>query len=328
MSLDNPVDSLLRPFVNGFNRWAAKRRPKGREIELNQKRIFIFPTLAGWVYLAVCIVLFLIATNYQNNLVHAVAFLMVSLGVLTIHYTFLNMSGLIVTGLSGRNCHVSELVDFSLKLKANNLRRYENILLSWKGSRDFQMVYLEREREKALKLGIVADKRGDFSPPALKIETVYPFGLLRAWSWIELDLKVTIYPKIEKGRLPRSIESDDNVGQGTDNRGDDFSGLSEYVPGTSLRHIAWKHYAQGRGLLTKNYMGQESRKLWLSWEDWSDLNSEMRLSVMAYWALEFEHQAQEYGLILPELVIAPHSGPLHLAAILSALAYCDTDRPQ
>jgi uncharacterized protein (DUF58 family) len=320
MSLDKLLSSFFTPLATVFQRWAAKRRPKGKKIELNQKRIFIFPTLAGWLYFVVCIALFLIATNYQNNLIHAISFLLISLGVLTIHYTFLNLSGLIVTAVDGRNCHMGELAEFTLILRANNLRRYESINVSFKGESDSSKVYLVEEREKKVRIATLALTRGDFSPPAIKIETVYPLGLLRAWSWIELELGSIIYPKIEQGRLPHSIEGDLDEGRGKNNRGDDFSGLSEYIPGASLRHIAWKHYAQGRGLLTKDYVGQENRQLWLSWDDWAELPSEKRLSVMTYWALEFEFQGVEYGLALPEVVLSPSNGPQHLKTVLTVLA--------
>lgn len=320
MSLDKLLSSIFTPLATVFQRWAAKRRPKGKAVELNQKRIFIFPTLAGWLYFVVCIALFLIATNYQNNLIHAISFLLISLGVLTIHYTFLNLSGLTVIAGVGRNCHMGELAEFTLVLKANNLRRYESINVSFKGESDSSKVYLVEEREKKVRIATLARMRGDFSPPAIKIETVYPFGLLRAWSWIELEISSIIYPKIEQGRLPNSIEGDLDEGRGRNNRGDDFAGLSEYIPGASLRHIAWKHYAQGRGLLTKDYVGQENRKLWLSWDDWSELPSEKRLSVMAYWALEFEFQGVEYGLALPEVMLSPSNGPQHLKAVNTALA--------
>ncbi|MDO6593971.1 DUF58 domain-containing protein [Neptuniibacter sp. 1_MG-2023] len=311
---------LFKPIVELSERWAANRRPKGRLIELNQRSIFIFPTLAGWAYLAVCFVLYLVATNYQNNLIHAVSFLLIALGVLAIHYTFFNLSGLCISAVKAGHCHVGELAEFKLKIYANNLRNYENVFLCWRGERDGQRIYLDKTREKNLSLYVMAKKRGYLTPQVLKLETVFPFGLLRAWSWVELDLTAIVYPKPEEGRLPTSFDDSIDGRQGKENAGDDFSGLDEYRPGSSLRHIAWKQYAQGRGLLTKNYVGQESKEIWLSWREWPELSTEDRLSVMTYWALECEHHYREYGLHLPNLSIQPATGPEHLNNILGELA--------
>ena len=312
--------ALFQPITDVVTRWVASRRPKGRSIDLKQKNIFIFPTVAGWAYLTVCLVLYLVAINYQNNLIHGVSFLLIALGVLTIHYTFFNLSGLTVSAVKAGHCYVGEMAEFSLNVEANNLRHYENVHLCFRGEEGGQYFYLETTRERRVTLYVKAKKRGYLTPSVLKIETVFPFGLLRAWSWVALDLSATVYPKPHKGRLPATFNDDVDGRLGNENKGDDFSGLDAYRPGTSLRHIAWKQYAQGRGLLSKNYVGQESQKIWLSWEAWSELSTEARLSVMTYWARECEHQQQEYGLSLPHTSIKPATGPDHLHRVLTKLA--------
>lgn len=312
--------SAWRPILDASERWAARRRPKGRSVELNQQRIFIFPSVYGWGYLFLCLVLYLIATNYQNNLIHGFAFLLIALGVLTIHYTFLNLSGLTITGVKAYNAYAGEMVEFKLRVHTRNRRRYENVVLRWKGENDSFSLYLDRSEDSGFSLFAHTDSRGPFTPKALLVETYYPFGLLRAWSWIELDLSSVIYPKPLKGRYPMLSNGDAEGELGHQNRGDDFSGLDEYQPGISTRHIAWKQYAQGRGLLIKNYIGQESRQIWLSWDDWPDLDLEHRLSVITYWALHFERESQAYGLKLPGMSIQPSVGPEHLEKLLTVLA--------
>ncbi len=300
-------------------KWSAKRRPKGKAIVLDQRSIFIFPTLAGWMYLLSCIVLFLVATNYQNNLIHAVAFLLIALGIITIHFTFLNLSGVKIAALKGHNTFVGDMAEFSLLIESSSQRGYDNIQLGWTGGIK-QSIYIDSDEKKQIGLYAVAQTRGRFYPGILKLETHYPLGLLRAWSWVELDITSIVYPKPIKGRHPdQSIEIGDSE-LGRDSGGDDFIGLEAYQPGASIRHIAWKPYAQGRGLFVKKFGGQSSRQLWLDWQDWPELASEGRLSVMCYWAQRFEHNNIEYGLNLPTLKIPPNSGPEHLERVLIALA--------
>lgn len=312
--------SLVEPVSDAFQRWASKRRPKGRLIELNQRKIFIFPTAAGWAFLMLCIVIFLVGTNYQNNLIQTVSFFLIALGVLSIHYTFLNLSGLKIKLLRGYNCYAGDQAEFRLQLSSNSKRNYQGLQFSWRGE-------VVRAAEVFageccdLQLYARTHKRGCFSPGALHVETRFPFGLLRAWSWMEPDVEVLVYPKPLKVRAPLS---DHNKGEGDlpgrDDFGDDFSGLDDYQPGDSTRRIAWKQFAQGRGVMTKKYVGSRDKKVWLSLDDWPDLSTEHKLAGICYWAQRFEHQNVEYGLSLPGVSLTPNSGPGHLEKVLIALA--------
>ncbi len=320
MSLVNIIRSAFLPIIQLSERWAKSRRPKGVSIELNQRRIFIFPTAMGWGYLLLCLVLYLVAINYQNNLIHAFSFLLIALGVLTIHYTFLNLSGLCITGIRGGNGYAGEMIEFQLRVSAKNRRSYENVMLQWKDQEDSHHFYLDRGEDKLCSVYAKSEQRGLFRPEALLIATRYPFGLLRAWSWIELDISSVVYPKPLKGDFPEHSKGDSDGEHEHQNRGDDFAGLEQYQPGISTKHIAWKQFAQGRGLLVKNYLGQESKQVWLCWDQWPSLSVEKRLSVIAYWVKELEKKSIVYGVEMPNLIIHPDGGPEHSEKVLTALA--------
>ena len=63
-----------------YERWLTRRLPAARQIVLNQKRIFIFPTGYGFFYLLVAGLLFIGGINYENNLILALSFLMAKIG--------------------------------------------------------------------------------------------------------------------------------------------------------------------------------------------------------------------------------------------------------
>lgn len=310
--------SALAPFRRLFNEWAEKRRPKGQSVLLNQKRIFILPTLAGWGFLLLCITIFLVGVNYQNNLIYALVFFLIALGVLTIHYTFLNLSGLRVSAYQTNGCHVGEVAEFCLRIERSNRRHYEGVSLSLAGSVT-ETVSLVEDDHIDVKLFVVAPTRGYFNPGAVHIATVYPFGLFKAWSWLQIDQKALIFPKVLKGPSPQ-LSGQGDKGAAHREQGDDFSGLEEYRPGMPTRHIAWKQFAQGRGVLSKKYSGQKSNNTWLCWNDWPDLSTERRLSVLCYWALRLNRQGENYGLDMPGLNLVPTTGQAHLHKVLSALA--------
>ena len=76
-----------------FQQWLRERIPPTSHITLSQKNIFIFPTRTGFVFAGLLVLLILGAINYQASLVYAMAFLLGSLFLVTILYTFRNLSG-------------------------------------------------------------------------------------------------------------------------------------------------------------------------------------------------------------------------------------------
>ena len=75
---------LPAPLRNFYERWLARRLPSARQIVLDQRRIFIFPTGYGFFYLLVAALLFIGGINYENNLILALSFLMASLFLVAI----------------------------------------------------------------------------------------------------------------------------------------------------------------------------------------------------------------------------------------------------
>ena len=61
------------------NNWLNKRIPAATRFSLNHKNIFIFPSRFGGLYLFLCLGLFILGTNYQNNLMILLCYFLVSL---------------------------------------------------------------------------------------------------------------------------------------------------------------------------------------------------------------------------------------------------------
>ena len=136
----------------------------------------------------------------------------------------------------------------------------------------------------------------------------------------DLEAAALIYPAPVAIDEPQHLASSGREEGGTSTRGgDDFSGLREYQPGDPIKHIAWKQFAQHKGLFTKEYEAYFSAEKWLDWHSLNQLQ-ELRLSGLCYWALHYERQQIPYGLSLPGLTLAPALGDYHLQAVLKALA--------
>jgi uncharacterized protein (DUF58 family) len=130
------------------------------------------------------------------------------------------------------------------------------------------------------------------------LETRYPLGLFRAWSFVRPEARALVYPQPEASALPppspeTSAGSARLIARGTD----DFSGLRAYQFSDSPRHVAWKAVAKNDDMLTKQFSGQSSAELWLDWTLLApDADTERRLSRLAGWVLAAQRAGARYGL--------------------------------
>ena len=97
----------------------------------------------------------------------------------------------------------------------------------------------------------------------MTVETRYPLGLFRAWSYVQPDARALVYPRPDDSSLPlptacRIAATPRTAGVGSD----DFAGLRPYQPSDSPRHVAWKSAARDGQLLTKVFAGRGASELW------------------------------------------------------------------
>lgn len=303
-----------------FHRWQAKRVPAQRSILLNRHNIFIFPSQAGFSFLFVLLLLWLIATNYENNLVFALTFLLTGLFIVSILHTYANLAGVRISAMHAGTAFVGEDAAIELLVERSKQRPVENLILSWQEGATQIVNLMENSQEKVM-LFFPSHQRGWCSPGRLRIQTYYPLGLLRAWASLDLATEALVYPKpIALRGLPR-IQGVEGEGQPSQQPGaEDFYGFKAYQEGDSLRHVAWKQFARERGLLHKEFTATTDRHLWLDWAYLDGLALEDRLSCLCYWVLDAARQQQDFGLLLPGIRVEPGKGTAHRDLLLRHLA--------
>lgn len=324
------IEGVQKPELfrsDRFNRWLDKRMPPANAITLDQRKIFIIPNRHGLYFALLVCAMVMAGINYQNSLVFALAFLLASLFMVGILHTYRNLSGLTLVAGSARPAFAGEDVEFTIVLKRMGDRTYESLQMGWNKEllANADLVDTEEVRVKAF---VASKRRGRFNPGRMLIQTFYPLGLFRAWSWVDLDMSTVIYPRpIAAGDIPASTTtSDDNEGELILRDGaEDFYGLREYQPGDPIRHIAWKAYARTETLMTKQFAAYADRRVWLDWEFFPGMDRENRLSRLCYWVLQLHATNDEYGLRLPGVEIPPARGESHRDEILKALALFEVD---
>jgi len=319
--VQSPFKNIEKTILARYADWLDKRIPARREVTLTQKNIFIYPNWQFIYYFAVVMMLWLAATNYENNLSFGLSFLLLSVFMVCILHTFANLSGLTVSVVGAHPVFVGEYADVELLLSTKEGKHRDALNLGWEKDHFVQTSLIDTTQQRA-KVPVKVTQRGLFNPKRMTIDTVYPLGFIRSVSYLDLDVQILAYPKpVRHAALYFSDEGfrdGDNVSprRGTD----EFSHLQEYQPGASLKQVAWKQFAKGRDLQVKEYADYTSNHVWLSWESFPTLGVEERLSTLCYWALALEKQGESYGLKIPGVLIAPNTGLQHQQQVLTALA--------
>lgn len=308
-------------FKRRWSRWLVKRIPPAASIQLNQRRIFILPTQVGLAFLTALLVMLLAAINYQSSLAYGLTFLLGSVFVVTILHTYRNLAGLVLHAGGAGAVFAGEQARLRVRLESRG-RGHEAISLGWPPADTLQQD-VPAGGAVECELSLPTERRGWLQPGRLRVESRFPLGLLVAWSLVDLDQAVLVYPRPLEGELPLAAggSEDDqeqghlSVGQGSD----DFQGLRTYQPGDSRKRLHWKAYSRGQGLLVKDFAAQSGRDLLLDFDVLSgDLES--RLSLLCHWVLVLSERQQPFALQLPGSLCVADIGERHREQCLRALA--------
>jgi uncharacterized protein (DUF58 family) len=304
-----------------FVTWVTRRQsPARREVRLDRRRIYILPTRYGYLYAALLIVLLIGSTNYNNSMAFLLTFLLAGLGAGTMGQTHRNLLGLRVLKGVSAPVFAGQEGRMQIGLREDQGRDRPALALQWR-RHGISLVAAAAGQTTEAMLRIPTRRRGWMRPGRFRIFTRHPMGLFQAWSWVEFDQAILVYPKpIDPDREFRQ-SSLHGVGGGVGNDEDaDFSGLREYRPGDSPRRVAWKAVARSDVLLTKQFTEQGRRQIWLRWTDLVEPDTEIRLSVLCHWVLSAEAEQLDYGLEIPGLRLGPGHGESHRDSCLKALA--------
>lgn len=302
-----------------FFRWVDKRSPRTHAVRFNRRNLYIFPNLSGSLFLAVIGVIWALGTNYQNNLILAVSYLLISVFVVCIYHTYANMAGISIRCREAQSGFAGDDVGFVLELDAAHKHGCHHLELRWSSGAP-QIVSLPPKESQPLMLWATSTQRGYFRPGRLLVQSHFPLGIIRCWTWVNLDACALIYPSPVPCEEPHSqTEKGHEDGGKVITGGDEFHGLRPYQPGDPIKQIAWKQYAQEKGLFSKEYQHLLSTEKWLDWDSLT-LPTELRLSGLCHWALTYEQQHIPYGLKLPGLTLEPAQGENHHHKVLAALA--------
>jgi uncharacterized protein (DUF58 family) len=300
-------------FTRGFG-------PERSPVILDRSRVFILPSRAGLAFAAMLMVMLLGSINYNNSLGHMFTFLLGSMSVVSILYTYRNLAMLSISAGRAHPVFAGERAGFEILVTNPSDYARIGIRLECPGQ---PPVSIELGPGQTIPVTLYRDaaRRGLLALGRCGISTRYPFDLFRAWSHLNLRMHCLIYPRPGLRRpLPRTVAYKPTL-SGDKGRGvDDFVGFRPYRSGDSPRHMFWKAAAREQPLLTKQFGGDRDDELWLDWRELDGTDTEPRLSQLCRWILDADRLGYRYGLRLPDVEIAPACGAGHKLHCLEALA--------
>jgi uncharacterized protein (DUF58 family) len=320
--------ALRRKLHEQFIRWALRvRPPEPTPIHLTQRRVYVLPTRAGVLYAVSLLTMLIGAINYNLSLGYVLVFLLGGLGITTILHTFRNLAGLTLNIGTPKPVFAGDVAHFPIILHNPDSRTRTLLRLSLpeQAAAMLMMTDLPPSDHTRIMLPLPASHRGWLTLPRITLETVWPLGLVRAWSYAAPGCDCLIYPRPAAAVPPAPTFGGMAGGRLASDTGDeDFAGLRRHQPSDPPHHVAWKAAARQDShapLQTKQFAGTAAQSLWFDWAALPPgMDGETRLSILTRWVLDAEADGLAWGMRLPAQEIAQGHGHDHVHTCLKALA--------
>jgi uncharacterized protein (DUF58 family) len=311
-----PLAWIRRPYQRLITGWLDRRVPlEAPHVRLHRRRLYILPSRLGWVFAAMLLALLLGSVNYETSLGFGATFLLAGLGVTGMIRTYRNLHGVELRFGPAPAAFAGDPVRFPVSLDGGRLERWA---LHMSGTRIHARA---GKPPRQTHLALASNRRGRLRPGRLAIETTWPLGLFRVWSWVRPRVEAIVYPRpVDHGRPLPDKRMEGHGGARARSGDEDFAGLREYQPGDAPRRIAWKTFARRGELHTKRFEAESAGDRVLDWFELGNLAPEARLEQLTRWVLDAEARGESYALCLPGLVLDADRGPEHRARCLEALA--------
>lgn len=308
----------LRAWI--LERVRLRRAPSPLPYVLEHRTIFVLPTLFGLGFGVLLLFMVLGGLNFNNNLALLLVF---ALGVIVQATTLLayrNLRGLSVRAIRAEPVFAGATAEFTLYLENPEPRLRFALMAGLTGETNGDCIDIAAVAEGQVRLKLAAPARGWLTLPAVRLETTYPLGMFRAWSWLFPTARCLVYPRPASPVPTLPVSGAGESGRARLGEGEQVHGLREYRAGDSLRRVAWRTSARHDTLLTREMETPQELSCRLAWDVLAGQDAEARLSVLTAWVLAADHLGLDYSLEIPGTTIAPGRGAEHRARCLQALA--------
>jgi len=284
--------------------------------QINRKNIYILPSKSGWLFILTLIAILSGAINYNNSMAYLLCFFLASLGFIAMLQTHQNLNKLTIQPAQSHAVFCGQDIEYNYKISDQNFQNHYTLCFAHNSN----SISVEKKSDAEFSVIEKSKKRGKQTASRFKIYTEFPLGLFHAWSQININNEIIIYPKPVKHLLTESSYQSGNK-QATMVDGDDFSGIREFRRGDSPKKLAWKSIAKTSQLYTKEFHTEAGEFLIFDFDQLSHINNtEEKLSILCALIIQAHNDKKDYGLKLPNKSIKPGHNEQHKHHCLTLLA--------
>lgn len=281
--------------------WMSRRFQMHAEKQIKQRDILVFLHRDGILYGVLIVLTFIAGINYANNLVLSLCFLVSALLAMSFYLAFKQLHGLKIELLSDDDVgQVNQ--PFILRLRLHQPKaspRFLRIEIA-----EQTLYIMMKDVTQDIQISLHPEARGRYILPRCRIMATYPFGLVRAWTYLYFQHQVWIAPhavqmqresKLSHRHQQQSLE--------------EFHDLRNYVDGDSLQRVSWKHVARDQGWFVKRFEQEPNVQIQIiEYAKMPSAMHEVRLSMMMALVEQCEQEKRAYGMLLPKAELVVGSG--------------------
>ncbi|MFZ2653057.1 MAG: DUF58 domain-containing protein, partial [Burkholderiaceae bacterium] len=186
-----------------FRAWSQSRQPPSDTQVLTQRNVYILPTRAGFMFAATLLVLLVASLNYQLNLGYVLTFLLAGSGVVSLHITHGTLRGLTLHLRPVAPVFAGDAALLDCVLTSHDRARFGiGLKVLSAPARSVSWTNVPAGGQASTTVSFVPGQRGAHPLPALTIETRFPLGLFRAWTFWRPASRLLVYPRPEPDAPP------------------------------------------------------------------------------------------------------------------------------
>lgn len=300
------------------NRVRITRGPLTPPVTLEYRHVFVMPTRFGVSFGLLLVFMLLGGLNFNNNMALMLVFLLGAMTQMTSLLAYRNLVGLQVVSVHCGAIFCGENASFKVLISNPDKQKRYTLSAGFKQAQDCRD--FNPSSSGSFTLHMPGHKRGWMDMPVFRLETRFPLGLFRAWSWIFPTTRCLVYPAPAKNFPPLPVSGRGESGQARKGDGEQVHGLRQYQQGDSRHRIAWRASARHDKMYSLEMEVPRDESCELNWDLLPGHDAESRLSVLTAWVLEAERRQIAYSLSTPLESMQAGHGPSQRARCLEILA--------
>lgn len=318
---------MVQAIRTRWQRWVNRRIPRADKQVFSQRNIFILPTGPGVVFGILLLIMLITGINYQNSLIYLLTFMLGAILVAAMHQTHRNLAGLELTLVQAGEGFAGDSIPFRFRAVSG---RHDAIAISLSCERyTLSQQHVPAGQAGDMVLSAESPRRGYFRPDRVRVETRFPFGLLKAWSWVRPASFGIVYPRpVPAPEATGTVTGGDDQDASRSVDGNDHADMRPWREGDLTQRVLWKRYARTGQMVIADWEGEQGSPHWLDYQAFPGVDQELRVSYLTAQVLERSRTGVPFGLSLPGQEIGPDAGPAHVSRCLKSLAVFGLEKPR